>query len=360
MANVPSKPTPPLPPAVNGGHRSLSSAARSELKQLHGPRPGAFLWSAALTWSTIAGAIVIAESLHQWLATALALIVISTRQIALGFLLHEQAHHLGFRSRYGDLLCNLLVGYPLLLVTTEGYAQVHLSHHRYYFSDKDPDHHRKSGDEWAQPMAFRHFMLRCLLDLVGLNLLRFVTGKKLAGREAPFQRKWAAPAWLRPAYFLVAAVVFTVTGTWLQFLLYWVLPLITISQALLRFGALCEHRYNLPGSDVEVSTPLIVVPWWQRLLLPSLNFHFHVYHHYYPGVAFNSLPAVHRIFAREGLVNEANLFHGYIDYLRRGILDTPPDLNRGDARARSPIQNDNGLRSSSDAPHASATPPLSP
>lgn len=66
---------------------------------------------------------------------------------------------------------------------------------------------------------------------------------------------------MKPAYFLGVAGLLTVTGQWISFLLYWVLPLLTVFQLIVRWGALCEHKYNLAGASAADSTPLIVLSW---------------------------------------------------------------------------------------------------
>lgn len=64
----------------------------------------------------------------------------------------------------------------------------------------------------------------------------------------------------------------TLLAGWAVVVLYWVVPLLTVTQALVRWGALCEHKYNLDRPSVAESSPIIVVRWWERLLLPNLNF----------------------------------------------------------------------------------------
>jgi fatty acid desaturase len=41
-----------------------------------------------------------------------------------------------------------------------------------------------------------------------------------------------------------------------------------------------------------------------------------IYHHWYPAIPFTRLPAVHRVFKEEGLVQTRNVFHGYVAYLK--------------------------------------------
>jgi len=306
-----------LLPALAGGKEALPPDALKAVMALNGPRPARFILEALKAWAVVAAAIGFAVWSGSWVASAFAVIVVATRQNVLGLLVHEQAH-LGLGGRFGDWIANLLAGYPLLVLTVEGYAQVHLTHHREYFSDKDPDAIRKSGEEWRFPKGAGELASLFFKDLIGLNTVRMIRGKnaqKGAG-IAPMQRKGQAPKWLRLVFLASVAAVLTVSGTWAYFFLYWFLPLITVTPAIVRWGAVCEHEYNWPGASMLATTPLIIQPWHERLLLPMLNFGMHPYHHLFPGVSFSQLPAVHRIFQDAGLVNEQCVFHGSLSYLR--------------------------------------------
>ncbi len=321
MANPTAYPIMPLPPSVRGTQASLSPAARSEVQALMGPRLWPWLRSAAISWLSIFALIAAAVWINHLAFSILAMLLIATRQMALAYLLHEQTHYLAFRNKYGDLITNLLVCYPLLFVTVEKYAQVHITHHRHYFSDADPDFNRKSGDEWAQPQSWQRLLLSLLRDVTGLNIIKLIRGKKMASN--PYPRRWQIPGWVQPAYYLLIAALLTWFSLWPLFLLYWLLPLLTFFQIISRLMALCEHRYNIAHGSVEETTPLIILPWWQKLLMPDLNFGYHVYHHYYPGVSFGNLPKVHEIFQREGLVDEAQIYRGTWDYFRRAVIGQP-------------------------------------
>lgn len=74
----------------------------------------------------------------------------------------------------------------------EGYAQVHLAHHKYYFTERDPDFVRKSGPAWAIPMTPGRLAGLLVTDLLGLNLFALVKGKRAMGRRPEFNRP-AAP-----------------------------------------------------------------------------------------------------------------------------------------------------------------------
>ena len=297
-----------------GERQALPTSARSEILALGGPRPWPFLRAAFFAWAVIFGAIWWAAVASSVWVSLLAVFIVATRQNVLGLLVHEQAHCLGFPARRGDLIANLLAGYPLLVLTVENYAQVHLSHHKYFFTDKDPDFLRKSGPDWTFPMSAWRFARLLLSDLVGLNVWRLLKGKRLEGNA--FKRPHPTPKWIRLTFYGAVAIALTATNTWHLFLLYWLLPLVTVFQVIVRWGGICEHKYNLRNASIGDSSPIIVPRWWQMLLLPNLGFTLHPYHHLFPGVSYSYLPRVHEIFCSVGLIDDTRVFHGYGAYLK--------------------------------------------
>src|SRR5262245_24029989 len=138
-----------LRPAVTAGSDQLASGARARIIELAGPRPMRFWRELVVNWVAVAALIAIGVYADSIFVTILCIVAIGTRQMVFGLLLHEQVHRLGPRSKYGDWWVNVLAVYPLLVTTVEDYAAVHLSHHKYFFTDKDPDFLRKAGHDWT-------------------------------------------------------------------------------------------------------------------------------------------------------------------------------------------------------------------
>lgn len=312
-----------LPPALLGDKSNLSDQARAEILSLNGAQPSAFLCQAFGAWGVIIVMIALSTHVDNVWISLLTIIIVATRFNIFALLVHEQVHFLGLRGRYGDLIADLLVAYPLLGVTVENYAKVHLSHHKFYFTERDPDYLRKAGMDWTFPMSSIRLAKLFLSDILGLSFIKLLKGKRLEKTNF-FKRPHPSPKWLRPVFYSVTAALLTYAGAWHTFLLYWVLPLLTVFPVIVRLGAISEHVYNLPGASVIESSPLILLKWWEKILLPNLNFTLHTYHHFYPGVAYLNLPKVHEIFKREKLVNEKNVFHGYWAYLKYLQLKRTP------------------------------------
>lgn len=296
---------------------ALSPSAKSKIKALSGPRPRQFVEVLVSTWTVIAAAIACAVYFDSFWVTVAAIAVVATRQNLLALLMHEQTHYLGVNGKFGDSLVNLLVAYPLLAVSVESYTDVHLRHHRYYFTSKDPDFLLKNGPEWLFPMPVSKLAGLFLRDLTGISFVQFVLRSKTKAVEGPaIARRHPSPRWLKPLFLIGLAAALTVVGGWQAFLLFWVLPLISIFPAIVRWGAICEHVYGQEDASVASTSPLIIPTRLDRLVLPNLNFSMHPYHHYFPGVSFSNLPAVHDIFVEENLVNADMVFDGYGDYLQ--------------------------------------------
>jgi fatty acid desaturase len=304
-----------LRPAVRSDGRDLSPGARTAVQQLAGARPWRWTFELVKTWAIIITAVAGALAIDHWLATVLAVLIVGTRQMVLGLLLHEQVHRLGLRFKWGDTVANLLAVYPLLATTVEDYSEVHLRHHRHFMTERDPDFLRKRGAEWEFPMPLTRIMKIVASDLTGLNTVKLIKGKT-APKGVEFKRPMPTPRWVRPVYFAGIAGVVTWLGAWPVVLIYWVLPVLSVTQLLVRWIAVLEHEYGHEGAGTHQVTPLVRMTWWQRLLIPDLNFALHVYHHNHAAVSCWALPEVHGIYQRDGKVDESAVFEGAGAYLR--------------------------------------------
>lgn len=302
--------------------RALSSAGKAEALALYGPRPTRFLAELLMTWLCIAGLIALGIYANHVAVTILCVVLIGTRQSVLALLLHEQVHRLGLRSKYGDWVVNFFAVFPLVVTTVEDYAKVHLSHHSYFFTSKDPDFIRKAGPEWTFPQTAYSIFKIVLRDVTAMNLVRLIKGKT-APRTDEFTRRYPTPRWLRIVFFGVLASLLTATGGWTIFLIYWILPLLTVAQLMIRWIAVAEHEYNIENGTVIETTPIIELTWWQKVLMPDLNFGYHAYHHLHPAVSFALLPQLHEIYRREGLVDDSAVFKGQGAYLRHLLAARP-------------------------------------
>lgn len=287
-----------------------------EIQKLYGPRPGAFVRQIFSAWLVITASISFAVFLNTWWITIIAIFIIASRQNILGLLVHDQSHRLGIPGPIGDILTNIFAAYPLILFSVEGYAKTHLTHHKYYFTEEDPDHLRKQGPEWETPMSKWSLFTWFMRDAFGINMLKMIHGKNTRINSPEFKRAKPTPKYVRIIFLIALTGLLSVSGAWKYFALYWVVPLITVLPMIIRWGALTEHIYNTAGASIEENSPLIIPGKFEKILLPNLNFSFHPYHHWYPVVSFTQLPKVHELYVKNGLVDESKIFHGHLSFLR--------------------------------------------
>ena len=97
------------------------------------------------------------------------------------------------------------------------------------------------------------------------------------------------------------------SGYLLEYLVLWVLPLVTVVQAILRLRAIAEH-----GATTDFSSPLTAArtnlgPSWLRWLLFPHNVNYHVEHHLYASVPQYNLPRLHAEMKRQGMLENAEV-----------------------------------------------------
>src|SRR5262249_4324721 len=113
--------------------------------------------------------------------------------------------------------------------------------------------------------------------------------------------------WLVVAFHVAAPLVAFAAGWGIEYLVLWVLPLLTVLQPILRFRAICEHRaVSALASPLKAARPNLAPPWLRWVLFPH-HVGYHLEHHLYPAIPHYNLPECHRELAARGLLAEAEV-----------------------------------------------------
>ena len=297
--------TPPeaLPPDALSTRRVLSrrdlSPAVQGLTQLSNAR---FLADVAMNWGLIIGMAALAIWTGHWPAYVLAIVVIATRQHALGILMHDGTHYRCLTSRslndaVSDILCALPVG-----MLTSRYRYEHLQHHRGLNTDDDPywvDFKLDDTWHWPKPPAAAAWVFA--RDLLGLNSQRW---GRVQWRWSPWVNhfKRTDPKGPPPTtkaerlriygFHLAVLGALVATGAWLNFALLWLLPLMTLTPAMVRLRTIAEHLL-IPNTDELDASRHTVGTWLERWSIAPHNINIHLGHHLYPAVPYYRLPELH-------------------------------------------------------------------
>ena len=298
--------------------RALPKALVLELTRRSGWRA-----SLAILSDVVIIAVAIAVALAYWpnpLIIFFSVLVIGTRQHALFVISHDAAHYLLFDDRrandWAGRACATIQGLSMC-----SYRVIHRMHHNNLYGELDPDTALHGG----YPRGRWYLIRKLLKDLSGLTAwktyayflfaapaLNTATNQALRPLDDTSERLRNEARHDRNmviAFHLLLLIGFAASGYLVQYLVLWVLPLVTVVQAILRLRAIAEH-----GATTDFSSPLTaartnLAPAWLRWVLFPHNVNYHIEHHLYASVPMYNLPRLHEEMKRQGVLEGAELVY---------------------------------------------------
>jgi fatty acid desaturase len=275
-------------------------------------------------------AAAIAVSLAYWpnpLVIFLSIFIIGTRQHALFVIAHDAAHYLLFDDRklndWAGRACATVQGLSMCT-----YRVIHRLHHNNLYGELDPDTALHGG----YPRGRAYLVKKLLKDLSGLtawktyayflggapalNTATQVVVRPLDDTSPKLRAEAKRDRNVVIAFHVLLLVAFAVSGYLAQYLVLWILPLVTVVQAILRLRAIAEH-----GATSDFSSPLTaartnVVPAWLAWLVFPHNVNYHIEHHLYASVPQHNLSELHREMQARGMLRNAEVI-GFPETLKK-------------------------------------------
>ncbi|HYD55584.1 MAG TPA: fatty acid desaturase family protein [Burkholderiales bacterium] len=266
-------------------------------------------------------ALTATAALHFWFSlpvTLLAVILIGTRQHALFVIAHDAAHYLLYQNRkLNDFVGRAAATVQGLSMCT--YRVIHRLHHNNLYGELDPDTALHGG----YPRGRAYLFKKLLKDLTGLtawktyayflggapalNTRTNVAVRPLDDTSDKLRRDARVDRNTVVIFHVAVLVAFAWSGYLVQYLVLWIVPLVTVVQAILRLRAVAEH-----GATTDFSSPLTaartnVLPGWLEWLIFPHQVNYHVEHHLYASVPHYHLPALHREMKSRGLLDGAEV-----------------------------------------------------
>lgn len=280
-------------------------------------------------WGVIAGAVALFAIWPNALSFIIAVVVIGSRQLGLAILMHDAAHNALFASRalnewVGQWLCARPIGADL-----PSYRRYHLTHRRYTQTEGDPDLRLSRPFPTTRASLIRKFVR----DLTGLTGLK----ERYAQVRMSFQLAWDADAieavgltqtfksaTMRPVW-IANAVIFALmwaAGAWWWWLAFWLLPLLTWFQVVVRLRNIAEHAATEFSDDPLRNVRTTLAGPLMRLLVAPYRVNYHLEHHLVMHVPCWRLPKLHRLMIEKGHGPEMEIAPSYWHVLGRvGWLD---------------------------------------
>jgi fatty acid desaturase len=234
-----------------------------------------WLGPTALEWVQIVALFAIGFWVDRWAIWAVIVVLMGSRQNALGVLGHDGAHYLISRHRQlNELASELLCFWPVMTGIAD-FRRFHFAHHRYLSSERDPEiifKTKLSPAQWAVPAGPTRIFGYFALDLIGLGAIEIAKAYRLMKKTqlrsviGPLCWWTAVGAVLHVFHLELAALI-------------WFLSLGTSFWGFYRLRSWTEHV----GDD---AIDRVRANWWQRWLITPHCSWAHDEHHRYPSVVF--------------------------------------------------------------------------
>lgn len=296
------------------------SIPEEQLRPLFRIRPWRHAFSMLLDWLIIIASILVCLAFFNPLTYLLAVITIGARMHALAILMHDATHYRFLKNRkWNDRLTNWLTMYPLF-TSIEQYRQNHLAHHRHLNTDHDPDWVAKLGKKTFEfPKTKVDFITTILSYLIlykGISdaiwfLKRFSPSNTQSSENKGNTRS-------RILFYAILFTTLSLTGTWLYYLLFWVVPYLSTFFMFQYIRSVAEHYGELAYDHLLTSTRSVKATRLEQFFIAPHKVGYHLEHHLYPGVPFYHLPQLHQLLMQEEAYRgKAHITPGYL----RGLLN---------------------------------------
>lgn len=288
------------------------------------------VWLVFHAWGLILGSVWMFTLWPSVLTFALAVVVIGSRQLGLAILMHEAAHNALFRTRrWNEQVGAWACGRPIL-ADLASYRHYHLQHHRHTQTDRDPDL-KLSRPFPTTPASLRRKLIRDLTGQTGVKqrAAQIAFAFRLVGETDGVSSQDLAQAFSGPVLGRALMVnvglfaLFWAMGAWWYWLAFWLSPLLTWFQLVLRVRNIAEHGAVEASDDPFRNTRTTLANPLERLLVAPYWVNYHLEHHLLMHVPAYRLPRLHRILQQKGLSTRMTVAPGYIDVLRQASASRP-------------------------------------
>lgn len=229
-------------------------------------------------------------------------------------LLHDGHHNMLVKSKpLNKKLTEWLIAWPLFKSLAE-YGHQHSSHHKFLGKEGDPNFNLLRYKEFQFPMKKSDLIWILFKDLIGFNFIyyRFLGLMKNPLVPVDKVRSWNLE---RILFVITILAATTYLNIWVELLLFWLIPLVTYFQFLIRVTLIADHCFA-DGQDSKVRT--VALNWFEQTFMVPHNLNYHYEHHNYGGIPSYNLPRLHEhLSANDQYKEEADFSSGYLEVFRK-------------------------------------------
>ena len=247
------------------------------------------LFQLSMDWLVIIAAWRMVIWKPHFLTVFAALVLIGSRQRALGNLLHDSSHYLlCANKRINDAIAQMFLALPMLATIRE-YRQAHFQHHARLGDQKsDPDYFAlrtfRQGKNTAS-LAFTRMTFDWKYWLE--NGFGGLLSKMMHVRMQVFS--WWAGIWV-----FLSWISSPIEAS--SFVALWFGCRLTVFHLITAFREICDHTGLIPGGVFSYTRNVIGTPLLNQIFHPHDN-GYHLVHHLVPTIPSHNLAAAHRSFS---------------------------------------------------------------
>jgi fatty acid desaturase len=271
-----------------------STLAPERVRELSRLRPRKAMADAAIAWTWIVAAWILAAYADTWWAVAAAIPVIGNRYYGLYILGHDGLHRRLFDDfATNDLVCDLFILAPIGSITRINNRN-HLQHHQNLANETDPDRHKHGCFNKVTRLELAGYLTAVTS---ALRSVRNVLVGSSAGTEPTEGSSRTDGYRLRDI-----AILFTVQGAlcltlsllfgWWGYLLLWWVPVFLFTFLPDNLRSFVEHSHAEADERADEHRLITHLPHpIERALLSPMNMNYHAAHHLWPSIPYYNLPA---------------------------------------------------------------------
>ena len=205
------------------------------------------------------------------------------------------------------------------------YRHYHLMHHKHTQTDKDPDLNLSK----PFPTSIRSIIRRIIRDITGQTGIKSIYNQIRTAFKLAFDKDAIDSLTKQPQSFkgnsisqpiianLLLFVVMCTAGEWWWWFAFWLLPLVTWFQLVVRIRSMAEHAATdfsdneLQNVRTTYANPII------RLFLAPYWVNYHLEHHLIMHVPCWRLKKVHSLLLKKGYADRMKVSKNYFDVFKQ-------------------------------------------
>lgn len=267
-------------------------------------------------YAAITIAILLSEYCGMWWVTLICILFIGARIYALGILLHEGLHYrLSENKKTNEWVMKLFLAWPLFINPTV-FRKKHAMHHKHLHTEDDPEFSRKDKSFWSFPMRPLRLITLLIMDITGCSLpfILFAHKGYLFSKGETVKSKFDL---IRFTYYFLIIGMIIYSGLFLYFLLYWMIPIVTWGNLLIRIRRISEHCGLSLNEEMISRSRTTLTNILEKTFIAPCHVNFHNEHHLFPSVPYYKLPELHSFLMKnENYVKKVHVTKGYWNVFR--------------------------------------------